>query len=73
MDLRSGFFLVYINDIVNATYYFSIRIFADDTSLTAAGKDLNLLLQRINSELAAIYKWLCSNRLTLKKNSAELG
>ena len=48
-------FLVYINDIVNATNYFSIRLFADDTSLTVAdGKDLDLLLQRINSELPAI-------------------
>ena len=26
-------------------------IFADDTSLTATGKDLDVLLQRINSEL----------------------
>jgi len=58
-------FQIYINDIVNATNYFSIRLFTDDTSLTVAGKDLDLLLQRIYSELPAIYKWLCSNRLTL--------
>ena len=58
-------FLVYINDIINATNYFSIRLFADDTSLTVAGNDLDLLLQQINSELPAIYEWLCSNRLTL--------
>ena len=32
-------FLVYIYDIVNATNYFSIRLFADDTLLTVAGKD----------------------------------
>ena len=64
-------FLVYINDIVNATNYFSIRLFADDTSLTAAGKDLDLLLQRINSELPAIYKWLCSNRLTLNLSKTK--
>ena len=31
-------FLVYINDIVNATNYFSIRLFSDDTSLTVAGR-----------------------------------
>ena len=30
-------FLVYINDVINATNYFSIRLFADDTSLTVAG------------------------------------
>ena len=47
-------FLVYINDIVNATNYFSIRLFVDDTSLTVVGKDLDLLLQPINSELPAI-------------------
>ena len=54
-------FLLYTctNDTVNATNYFSIRLFADDTSLTVTGNDLDLLLQRINSELPAIYKWLC--------------
>ena len=64
-------FLVYITDIVNATNYFSIRLLADDTSLTLAGKDLELLLQRINSELPAIYKWLCSNRLTLNLSKTK--
>ena len=58
------FFLVYINDIVNATNYFSLRLFADDTSLTATGRDLDALLHLINSELPAIYDWLCSNKLT---------
>ena len=43
--LGQVFFLVYINDIDNATNYFSIRLFADDTLLTAAVKDLDLLLQ----------------------------
>ena len=53
--------------------YFSIRLFADDTSLTVAGigKDLDLLLQRINSELPAIYKWICSNRLTLNLSKTK--
>ena len=37
-------FLVNINDIITATNYFSIRLFADDTSLTVAGKDLDSLL-----------------------------
>ena len=58
-------FLIYINDFEKATNYFSLRLFADDTSLTATGKDLDVLLQRINSELPAIYEWLCSNKLTL--------
>ena len=57
--------MTYINDFEKATNYFSLRLFADDTSLTATGKDLDVLLQRINSELPAIHEWLCSNRLIL--------
>ena len=64
-------FLVYLNNIANTTNYFSIRLSADDTSLTVAGKDLDLLLQRINSELPAIYEWLCSNRLTLNLSKTK--
>ena len=51
--------------------FFSLRVFADDTSLTATGKDLDALLQRINSELPAIHEWLCSNRLTLNLSKAK--
>ena len=58
-------FIVYINDMVRATNYFTVRLFADDTSLTAVGSDLDVLIQRINSELPPVYEWLCSNKLTL--------
>ena len=57
-------FIVYINDMVRATNYFTVRLFADDTSLTAVG-DLDVLIQRINSKLPPVYEWLCSNKLTL--------
>ena len=40
-------------------------------SLTATGKDLDVLLQRINSELLAIHEWLCSNRLTLNLSKTK--
>ena len=64
-------FLIYVNDFERATNYFSLRLFADDTSLTATGKDLDVLLQRMNSELPAIYEWLCSNRLTLNLSKTK--
>ena len=48
-------FLIYINDLVGATDYFSVRLFADDTSLTASGKDLDVLIQQINLELPKIH------------------
>ena len=58
-------FIVYINDMVRATNYFTVRLFADDTSLTAVGSDFDVLIQQINSELPPVYEWLCSNKLTL--------
>ena len=64
-------FIIYINDIVEATNYFSVRLFADDTSLTATGKDQDVLLQRINSELPAIYEWLCANKLILNSSKTK--
>ena len=51
--------------MVRATNHFTVRIFADDTSLTAVGGDLDVLIQRISSELPPVYEWLCSNKLTL--------
>ena len=64
-------FLIYINDFEKATNYFSLRLFADDTSLTATGKDLDMFLQKINFELPAIHEWLCSNRLTLNLSKTK--
>ena len=64
-------FLMYINDFEKATNYFSLRLFADDTSLTATGKDLDMFLQKINFELPAIHEWLCSNRLTLNLSKTK--
>ena len=46
--------------MVRATNYFTARLFADDTSLTAV-----VLIHRINSKLQPVYEWLCSNKLTL--------
>ena len=45
--------------------FFSTKLYADDTSLTASGSDLESLLHEINNHLPAVYKWLCSNKLTL--------
>ena len=38
-----------------ASSYFSKRLFADDTSLTVRGKDLDSLIHHINIELPKIY------------------
>ena len=51
--------------MVKATDFLTVRLFADDTSLTETGKDLDVMIQRINSEVPPIYEWLYSNKLNL--------
>ena len=58
-------FIIFINDLPMTSTFFSTRLYADDTSLTASGSDLDSLLCEINNHLPAIYEWLCSNKLTL--------
>ena len=48
-------FLIYINDFSQASNFFSMRLFADDTSLTALGKNIDELLLQINNKLPNIY------------------
>ena len=58
-------FIIFINDLPKSSTFFSTRLYADDTSLTASGSDLDSLLREINNHLPAVYEWLCSNKLTL--------
>lgn len=44
-------FLVYINNFPESTTYFSSRLYVDDTSLTASGTNLNILLNDIHNHL----------------------
>lgn len=58
-------FILYINDIVNSVKYCNISLFADDTILYCAGSDLGDVLNKINSDLESINKWLNFNKLKL--------
>ena len=58
-------FLLYINDFTQASKMFSMRLYADDTSLTVSGKNIDDLLYQINLELPNMHDWLCANKLTL--------
>ena len=56
-------FTIFINDLPKSSTFFSTRLYADDTSSTASGSDLDSLLREINNHLPAVYKWLCNNKL----------
>ena len=58
-------FIIFIDDLPKSSTLFSTIVYADDTSLTASGSDLDSLLREINNHLPAVYEWLCSNKLTL--------
>ena len=57
-------FLIYINDLPNASNFF-VKLFADDTFLSLNFKNFNELKKKTNSEIRKIYAWLVANRLTL--------
>ena len=58
-------FLVYINDICNSCNQMKFYLFADDTNLLYADKNLKSLESTINDELCKLYDWLIANKLSL--------
>ena len=58
-------FIIYINDISLLDLKSSITIFADDTTISFYGDDINLLNTAIQTDLLLISDWLASNRLVV--------
>ena len=58
-------FLIYINDLTNASKMFNSILFADDTSLFHAGKNPDNIVKEINDEIPNIISWLNANKLSL--------
>ena len=58
-------FLIYMNDIQYSSTKFKFFLFADDTNILYANKNLRTLETVINTELASVYECLTANRLTL--------
>ncbi|KAI3388285.1 hypothetical protein SNEBB_000504, partial [Seison nebaliae] len=58
-------FLIYINDIIHASDAFFMSLFADDTSASIAGPDLNILIDEVNNELDKLSMWFIANRMAI--------
>ena len=58
-------FLLYINDFHCSSELFDFHLFADDANLFYENKSLQVLQNRINSELINIHTWLSANKLSL--------
>ena len=46
-------------------------MYADDTHITYADKDLNIIQSCLNEDLLNISKWLIANKLTLNMTKTE--
>ena len=58
-------FLIYINDLPNASNVLSFFLFADDTNIYFEADDLCSLTNTVNKELRNVKSWLYSNKLAL--------
>ena len=58
-------FIMYINDICNASTLLKMILFADDTNLFRSGRDLELLCKEISDELHKLNLWFSVNKLSL--------
>lgn len=58
-------FLIYVNDIYKSSDKLEFFMFADDTNLLFADKDLKNLESAVNKELAKVLDWLTANKLSL--------
>lgn len=58
-------FILYINDLPSCNLFSKPRMYADDTTLTSAAEDVNLLNFQMNHDMNIIQSWLKVNKLTL--------
>ena len=70
--LGSLLFLIYINDFHNSSEKLSFYLFADDTNLLYADKNLKSLEKiMVNNELVRVSDWLNANKLTLNAKKSN--
>ena len=68
--LRPLLFLLYVNDLYQASKVLNPIMFVDDTNLFFSHSDINILFEKMNKELTNVSNWFNANKLSLnvKKN-----
>ena len=64
-------FLLYVNDLCRSSDKLSFYLFADDTNLLYADRDINSLKRVVNAELSEVQEWLIANRLILNAKKSN--
>ena len=65
-------FLLYVNDLKNASSVLDPIMFADDTNLFYTHSNIKKLFSTMNEELARINQWLTSNKLSLNAKKRNI-
>ena len=63
--LGPALFILYVNDMCNVSKSLKSILFADDTNLFYAGKDLNEVCELVSRELDILHMWFQVNKLSL--------
>ena len=65
-------FLLYLNDLKNASSVLDLIMFADDSNLSYNHSNIQKLFSTMNEELASINQWFTSNKLSLNAKKTFL-
>ena len=58
-------FLLYINDLASVSEACFSILFADDSNMFISGKDVQVMSEKLISDMENIRQWLCCNKLSL--------
>ena len=58
-------FLLYINDLASVSEACFSILFADNSNMFISGKDVEVMSEKLNSDMENIRQWLCCNKLSL--------
>ena len=62
---------IYINDITNASNLLHLILFADDTNILLCNKNIENLIDIVNTELKKLTDWFIVNRLSLNTEKTK--
>ena len=64
------FFILYMNDIINAADANNIRLYADDTGIFLHGKNIYNLINHVRNNFRRLKQWFVCNTLTLNADKS---
>ena len=58
-------FIIYMNDICNASEFLFLILYADDTSVQISGNNITYLVSLMNAELELLSRWFKATQVSL--------